>query len=72
MNRVHVTGGVIDMPATHFIYPPPSIPASSGQTVDQIPLTWPEMYGGNDGYFIYIEQNSTVAPTIDLFLETRR
>jgi hypothetical protein len=53
-------------------HPPPSTPATGGATVDQIPLVWPEMYGGNDGYFIYIEQNCSVAPDLTLDLETRR
>jgi hypothetical protein len=37
-----------------------------------IPLVWPEMYGGNYGYFLLVEYASTANMTCDLLLVTRR
>jgi hypothetical protein len=72
ITNVPVTGGTLSLEATHFIYPPIAVPVVPGNPYDMIPLVWPEMYGGNYGYFLLVEYASTANMTCDLLLVTRR
>jgi hypothetical protein len=69
---VPVTGGKLNLEATHWIYPPASVPFTAGADYDPIPLTWPEMYGGNYGYFVLIEYAANFNLSCVLDLVTRR
>jgi len=72
LTHVPVTGGELSLEATHWVYPPTSVPYTAGADYDPIPLTWPEMYGGNAGYFILVEYSASSNLTMDLQLVTRR
>jgi hypothetical protein len=63
---------IFEVDTTHLLYPPESVPATDGDPFEPLSLEWPVMYGGGEGYIVYLEGASASALQATLTLVERR
>jgi hypothetical protein len=71
-STIAISGQSFDVDTTHLLYPPESVPAVDGDPFEPLSLEWPVMYGGGEGYIVYLEGASASALQATLTLVERR
>lgn len=66
------SGQTFSVDVTHMLYPPESVPAVEDDPFEPLSLEWPVMYGGGEGYIVYLEGASASALQATLTLVERR
>jgi hypothetical protein len=66
------SGQTFTVDTTHMLYPPESAPAVPLDPFEPLSLEWPVMYGGGEGYIVYLEGASASALQATLTLVERR
>jgi hypothetical protein len=66
------SGQTFTVDTTHMLYPPESVPAVPLDPFEPLSLEWPVLYGGGEGYIVYLEGASASALQATLTLVERR